>query len=86
MHTVMLGYAWQKGLVPISAASLMDAISANGVAVAMQRSAFQWGRVPAANLQELETAVGLRRPAAIPGVAHIKSSFALKAILNRQAP
>ncbi|MGE4242702.1 DUF6537 domain-containing protein [Ramlibacter sp.] len=59
-HTFMLGYAWQKGLVPVSAAALIEAIERNGAAVAMNKSAFQWGRVAADRLERLESALGLR--------------------------
>jgi indolepyruvate ferredoxin oxidoreductase len=40
----MLGYAYQRGLVPVSAAAIARAIELNGVAVAFNRSAFDWGR------------------------------------------
>ncbi|MCL4801389.1 MAG: indolepyruvate ferredoxin oxidoreductase family protein [Burkholderiales bacterium] len=40
----MLGYAWQKGLVPVSAAAIERAIELNGVAVDANRKSFQWGR------------------------------------------
>ena len=40
----MLGYAYQRGLVPVSAEAIKRAIELNGVAVAFNRSAFQWGR------------------------------------------
>jgi indolepyruvate ferredoxin oxidoreductase len=40
----LLGYAWQLGLVPVSAAALDRAIELNGTAVAMNRRAFLWGR------------------------------------------
>ncbi|HEX3954746.1 MAG TPA: indolepyruvate ferredoxin oxidoreductase family protein, partial [Stellaceae bacterium] len=40
----MLGYAYQQGLVPVSAAAIDRAIELNGVAVAFNRSAFEWGR------------------------------------------
>jgi indolepyruvate ferredoxin oxidoreductase len=40
----MLGYAYQRGLIPVSAAAIERAIDLNGVAVAFNRSAFQWGR------------------------------------------
>lgn len=40
----MLGYAWQKGLVPISGEALDQAIELNGVAVDFNRDAFLWGR------------------------------------------
>ncbi|MBT5571068.1 MAG: indolepyruvate ferredoxin oxidoreductase family protein [Alphaproteobacteria bacterium] len=40
----MLGYAWQKGLVPISGEALMQAIELNAVAVDFNKEAFLWGR------------------------------------------
>ncbi len=40
----MLGYAYQEGLVPVSAGAIERAIELNGVAVAFNRSAFHWGR------------------------------------------
>ncbi|HEY7383612.1 MAG TPA: indolepyruvate ferredoxin oxidoreductase family protein [Beijerinckiaceae bacterium] len=40
----MLGYACQKGYVPLSSASIEQAIVLNGEAVEMNRDAFAWGR------------------------------------------
>ena len=40
----MLGYAWQKGLVPISRDALEQAIELNAVAVDFNKDAFLWGR------------------------------------------
>jgi indolepyruvate ferredoxin oxidoreductase len=40
----LLGYAWQKGLVPVSEEALQRAIELNGVAVEMNRKSFLWGR------------------------------------------
>src|SRR3954454_22409429 len=40
----MLGYAYQKGLVPVSAASIERAIELKRVAVDFNRNAFLWGR------------------------------------------
>ncbi|MBS0538429.1 MAG: indolepyruvate ferredoxin oxidoreductase family protein [Proteobacteria bacterium] len=40
----MLGYAWQKGLIPIGAEALEKAIELNGTAVPMNLGAFRWGR------------------------------------------
>ncbi len=40
----LLGFAWQRGLVPVSAAALEEAIEINGVAVNFNRQAFLWGR------------------------------------------
>ena len=40
----MLGYAYQRGLVPLSAEAIERAIELNGVAVEFNRDAFRWGR------------------------------------------
>ncbi len=43
-NLLLLGYAWQQGLVPVSAEAIDRAIELNGTAVAMSRAAFLWGR------------------------------------------
>jgi len=43
-NTLLLGYACQKGLVPVSARSIEQAIRLNGVGVEPNLSAFGWGR------------------------------------------
>jgi indolepyruvate ferredoxin oxidoreductase len=40
----MVGYAYQLGAIPLSAAAIEQAIALNGEAVAMNRAAFHWGR------------------------------------------
>ncbi|MGB7336490.1 MAG: indolepyruvate ferredoxin oxidoreductase family protein [Salaquimonas sp.] len=43
-NIMMLGYACQKGLLPVGTDALMKAIELNSVAVASNRLAFNWGR------------------------------------------
>ncbi|MGB0570487.1 MAG: indolepyruvate ferredoxin oxidoreductase family protein [Alphaproteobacteria bacterium] len=52
----MLGYAWQKGLIPISGAALDQAFELNAVAVDFNRSAFLWGRRAAVDEARVERA------------------------------
>ena len=40
----MVGFAYQLGAIPLSAASIEKAIELNGEAVAMNQAAFHWGR------------------------------------------
>jgi indolepyruvate ferredoxin oxidoreductase len=40
----LLGYAWQRGWVPLMHATLMRAIELNGASVARNHEAFEWGR------------------------------------------
>jgi indolepyruvate ferredoxin oxidoreductase len=49
VNPMILGYAWQKGWVPLSRASLVRAIELNEVAVANNLLAFEWGRHAAAH-------------------------------------
>lgn len=48
-NVIMLGYAWQKALVPVSEAALKQAIELNGVAIKENANAFDIGRVLATN-------------------------------------
>jgi indolepyruvate ferredoxin oxidoreductase len=53
-NILMLGFAWQLGLVPVSHAALMRAIELNNVAVPMNQLAFAVGRLAAADPAALE--------------------------------
>jgi indolepyruvate ferredoxin oxidoreductase len=44
-----LGFAFQRGLVPVGEAAILEAVKLNGVGVAMNVQAFQWGRRAAAD-------------------------------------
>ena len=50
----MLGFAWQKGHIPLSRAAIERAIEINGVAVEMNLSAFDRGRRTAADRDAME--------------------------------
>jgi indolepyruvate ferredoxin oxidoreductase len=50
----MLGYAWQKGWVPLTEAALMKAIELNAVSVEFNKQAFTWGRRAAHDLPAVE--------------------------------
>ena len=43
-NCLLLGYAFQKGLLPVSAEAMLQAIELNGMAVEMNKQAFSWGR------------------------------------------
>ena len=46
-NMIMLGFAWQKGLVPVSSRALYRAITLNGVAAETNLQAFEAGRIAA---------------------------------------
>ena len=48
MNMLLLGLAWQKGLVPAGQAAILGAIDLNGASVAVNRRGFLWGRILAA--------------------------------------
>ncbi|HSD69215.1 MAG TPA: indolepyruvate ferredoxin oxidoreductase family protein [Woeseiaceae bacterium] len=54
-NVLMLGYAWQKGLVPVSLKALLRAIELNGVEIERNREAFGWGRLAAADAEILRS-------------------------------
>ncbi|MEO7159639.1 MAG: indolepyruvate ferredoxin oxidoreductase family protein, partial [Polaromonas sp.] len=53
-NPLMLGFAWQKGRVPLSHASLTRAIELNGVQVDNNKAAFEWGRRCAHDLASVQ--------------------------------
>jgi indolepyruvate ferredoxin oxidoreductase len=53
-NPLMLGYAWQKGWVPLSQAALLRAIELNGVQVELNKAAFAWGRRAAHDLAAVQ--------------------------------
>ncbi len=57
----LLGYAFQVGALPLTAASLLRAIESHGVAVEQNRRAFFWGRRAAHDPEAVEKAAGLDR-------------------------
>jgi indolepyruvate ferredoxin oxidoreductase len=54
-NPMLLGYAWQKGWVPLGVASLQRAIELNGVAVEANKAAFEWGRRAAHDPQHVQS-------------------------------
>ncbi|HRP78195.1 MAG TPA: indolepyruvate ferredoxin oxidoreductase family protein, partial [Aquamicrobium sp.] len=62
----MVGYAWQRGLIPVASASIDRAIELNGAAVELNRTAFRLGRLAAADPAAIETLLP-KRPEAASG-------------------
>jgi indolepyruvate ferredoxin oxidoreductase len=62
----MLGLAYQRGLLPVSAESIRRAIELNGVAVEFNVRAFQWGRRAAVDLAGVERAAAPASQRVIP--------------------
>jgi indolepyruvate ferredoxin oxidoreductase len=58
MNTILLGGAWQRGLIPVGEQALLDAVALNGTAVEANRRAFLWGRALAADRTLAARALG----------------------------
>ncbi|MDE2198685.1 MAG: indolepyruvate ferredoxin oxidoreductase family protein [Rhodospirillales bacterium] len=83
----LLGYAWQKGLVPLAHDSLMRAIALNGTAVEGNQAAFAWGRRAAVDPQGVARAAGIdTTPRTPPTLEELVASRAahLTAYQNRR--
>jgi indolepyruvate ferredoxin oxidoreductase len=53
-NMMMMGYAYQKGLLPLSAKAIEQAIEVNGVSIKMNTQAFRLGRLAAADPARLD--------------------------------
>jgi indolepyruvate ferredoxin oxidoreductase len=58
-NLLLVGYAWQRGLIPLGRAAIERAIEINGVAVAFNKAAFTWGRRCAHDLETVLKIAGL---------------------------
>jgi indolepyruvate ferredoxin oxidoreductase len=65
MNTLLLGLAWQRGLVPVGGASILRAIELNGAAVGLNKRAFLWGRILAENPVLMDEIIGGAKPPAL---------------------
>lgn len=57
-NMMVVGYAYQKGLLPVSADAIERAIELNGVAIEFNKQAFLWGRRAAHDMAAVETIIG----------------------------
>jgi indolepyruvate ferredoxin oxidoreductase len=48
-NVLLLGFAWQRGMLPVSEDAILRAIELNGTAVERNKAAFRWGRRAAAD-------------------------------------
>ncbi len=76
----MVGYAWQKGLLPLSAEAIERAIELNRVAIEMNRNAFRLGRLAAHDAKVIEATAA---PSA--AVASMEPASGLDEIVERRA-
>jgi indolepyruvate ferredoxin oxidoreductase len=68
----LVGYAYQMGALPLSAAAIEEAIELNGEAVEMNKAAFRWGRRAALDLAGVEA---LAKPKEVADDRRLSQSF-----------
>jgi indolepyruvate ferredoxin oxidoreductase len=74
----MLGFAYQKGALPVSEAALLGAIELNGVAIESNKKSFLWGRRAAVDLARVERI-------AIPGQpVQLQMPHSLNSLIKRR--
>ena len=61
-NMIVLGHAWQKGRLPLTAESLMKAIELNGAAVERNKAALELGRWAALHAEDAMALVGKEGP------------------------
>ena len=76
----MLGYAWQKGTVPLSAEAIETAIELNAIAIEFNKKSFLWGRRAAVDPAAVEAIAAPKR--AETGGRHLSES--LDEIIDRR--
>jgi len=77
----MLGYAWQRGWVPLSETALMKAIELNGVSVGFNQQSFAWGRLAASDMETVQREIKASSPAQ---VIEFKRAPSLEDIISKR--
>ena len=78
INPMVMGYAWQRGWIPLTQDAIMRAIELNGVQVEANKLAFTWGRWCA---QDLDKVLALTQPLQ---VVNFKAREPLQAILQKR--
>ncbi|RFB71023.1 MULTISPECIES: indolepyruvate ferredoxin oxidoreductase family protein [unclassified Herbaspirillum] len=78
----MLGYAWQRGWVPLSEGALLKAIELNALSVEFNKQAFGWGRAAAHDADMVAQAA--RRNGMTAQVIDFKRPPALEEVLAKR--
>ncbi|MCU0765680.1 MAG: indolepyruvate ferredoxin oxidoreductase family protein, partial [Burkholderiaceae bacterium] len=76
----VLGFAWQKGWIPLAYETLVRAIELNGVALDANKRAFEWGRAAAHDPEAVRRAAG-----GAAQVIELKRAPTLEEIVARRA-
>ena len=81
----MLGFAWQKGMIPLSAAAIERAIELNQVSIEANKTSFAWGRRAAVDPDGVAKAAAPATPVRIVPLIRKKSVDLNDVIATREA-
>jgi indolepyruvate ferredoxin oxidoreductase len=77
-NVLLLGAAWQQGLVPVSHEAIMRAIELNGVQIEKNKQAFTWGRVATdhpEHVEDLAVTQELKVPETLDRIVERRAAF-----------
>ena len=80
-NSFMLGFAFQRGAIPLSLEAIMKAIDVlyDGAAIEMNKLAFSWGRLAAHDLQRVVSAARFKNSGSAPARRTLEESIAFRA-------
>jgi len=78
-NAFMLGFAFQRGAIPLSLEAILKAIELNGAAIEMNKTAFSWGRLAAHDLQRVVSAARFKNAGAAPVKRTLDEAIAYRA-------
>jgi indolepyruvate ferredoxin oxidoreductase len=78
-NAFMLGFAFQRGAIPLSLEAIMKAIDLNGAAIDMNKLAFSWGRLAAHDLARVVSAARFKNSGAAPVKRTLDESIVFRA-------
>jgi indolepyruvate ferredoxin oxidoreductase len=78
-NAFMLGFAFQRGAIPLSLDAILKAIELNGAAIEMNKMAFSWGRLAAHDLPRVVSAARFKGAGAAPVKRTLDETIALRA-------
>ncbi|MBR0795434.1 indolepyruvate ferredoxin oxidoreductase family protein [Bradyrhizobium jicamae] len=78
-NAFMLGFAFQRGAIPLSLDAIIKAIELNGAAIEMNTMAFSWGRLAAHDLQRVVTAARFKGAGHAPAKRTLDETIAFRA-------
>jgi indolepyruvate ferredoxin oxidoreductase len=80
INPMILGYAWQKGWVPLALDSIMRAMELNNVAIEQNKIAFTWGRRAAHDWAGVERLLTPAQVIAMPSKRHSVDSLVARRV------